>query len=236
MDALVNEGHQAKKGRTRKRDDDVATPKSSYNAAVTGGETGDTVEGVHAWLEDLPVEVEEGDITATVEEHPTSHRRAQNNETRRPLVEQTGKKETATPKRYGPWTIVQRRAPQPVQTRQEQGPRSQSGDEHQGSRYNVLLTEEVNEEVTPSPSIIPNNGNFTGFGQRFQLSNLVGLSKAVRPEEGLQLMEGVDEPGDEASLRTDTTVLPSSEPPNLVVPSDGQPSPSEPSRDMELIL
>ncbi|KAJ8760307.1 hypothetical protein K2173_011860 [Erythroxylum novogranatense] len=69
MPPLDSRGHPAKKGRTRKRDDESPPPITSYSIAVTDGPPGDaTLENV-VWPEDHPVEIEEGDITPEVGEN-----------------------------------------------------------------------------------------------------------------------------------------------------------------------
>ncbi|KAJ8769549.1 hypothetical protein K2173_005152 [Erythroxylum novogranatense] len=55
-------GHQAKKGHTRKRDDDQPHLKQSYIAAVTGGSTDAGAAETSAWPEEVPVDVVDGDI------------------------------------------------------------------------------------------------------------------------------------------------------------------------------
>ncbi|KAJ8752658.1 hypothetical protein K2173_005547 [Erythroxylum novogranatense] len=60
------EGHLAKKGRTRKRDEEPPPSQPSYLAATTGGHVKASEEAQQGWPKDEPVDVEEGDITPLV--------------------------------------------------------------------------------------------------------------------------------------------------------------------------
>ncbi|KAJ8767789.1 hypothetical protein K2173_020729 [Erythroxylum novogranatense] len=61
-------GHQAKKGRMRKRDEEPPPPPSSYSQAVIGGPLATDAAKPVVWPEDQPVDIEEGDITPVIGE------------------------------------------------------------------------------------------------------------------------------------------------------------------------
>ncbi|KAJ8763137.1 hypothetical protein K2173_025522 [Erythroxylum novogranatense] len=68
MASMDPEGQSTKKGRTRKRDDAISIPKSTYSAAVAGPSTVVDHAPILPWTDEEHVAVEEGDITSEVGE------------------------------------------------------------------------------------------------------------------------------------------------------------------------
>ncbi|KAJ8750796.1 hypothetical protein K2173_015977 [Erythroxylum novogranatense] len=95
------DGHLAKRGRTRKRDEAAShLPPLSYNAALQGAPITAPSPGGSVWLEDDDIEVVKGDVQVSEADAPAPV----------PPVPPSPTSDSTT-QGYGPWTQVQRRTP-----------------------------------------------------------------------------------------------------------------------------
>ncbi|KAJ8764870.1 hypothetical protein K2173_010335 [Erythroxylum novogranatense] len=130
MPPLDSGGHPAKKGRTRKRNDESPPPITSYSNVV--------------WPEDHPIEIEEA-----ADASPSTTSGARATEQGEPLEPAVESRTDGTSNGCGPWTNVQRRRPRPsVKGRPQTGASASRGASvKEGSRFAALTT--VDEGLEP---------------------------------------------------------------------------------------